>query len=75
VAVEDQIAIIYAGTSGALDNVPVRKVAEFEKAFLEIVHDSFKAVIDELAKTKKLSDQGKSMLDQAAAKTKAQLGL
>ena len=50
VAVEKQVAIIYAGTKGLLKNVPVDKVKAFEKEFvdfLELNHqdvlDSFKA--------------------------------
>jgi F-type H+-transporting ATPase subunit alpha len=33
--VEDQVAIIYAGSKNLLKNVPVNKVKEFEKDFLE----------------------------------------
>jgi F-type H+/Na+-transporting ATPase subunit alpha len=73
-AVEEQIAIIYAGTSGALDTLPAGKVAAFEKSYLELVRDSFPQVIKEIATTKKLSDEGKALLDQAAKQTLAQMG-
>jgi F-type H+-transporting ATPase subunit alpha len=35
--VEDQVAIIYAGSKNLLRNVPVNKVKEFEKDFLEFL--------------------------------------
>jgi len=73
-AVEEQIAIIYAGTSGALDNLPAGKVTVFEKAYLELVRDTYPQVITEIATTKKLSDEGKALLDQAAKAAIAQLG-
>ena len=37
-AVEDEVAVIYCGTRGLLENVPVEKVAEFEKNFLQLMH-------------------------------------
>ena len=75
VAVEDQIAIIFAGTSGALDDVPVDRIAEFESALQETVHQSFQAVADEILETGKLGDEGKSLLAKACAQVKTQLGL
>ena len=36
VPVEEEIAIIYCGTQGLLHNVPMDKVAEFEKLYLQI---------------------------------------
>jgi F-type H+-transporting ATPase subunit alpha len=35
--VEKQIAIIYAGVKGLLQNVPINKVKEFEKDFLTVL--------------------------------------
>jgi F0F1-type ATP synthase alpha subunit len=37
--VEDQVAIIYAGSKNLLRNVPVNKVKEFEKDFLEFLNN------------------------------------
>lgn len=36
--VEDQVAIIYAGSKNLLRNVPVEKVKEFERDFLELLN-------------------------------------
>ncbi|MDE5668599.1 MAG: F0F1 ATP synthase subunit alpha, partial [Duncaniella sp.] len=40
-AVEDEVAVIYCGTHGLLENVPVDKVAEFEKNFLQLMHAKY----------------------------------
>ena len=37
VPVEHQIAIIYASINGLMDTVPVDKVREFEKSFLDVL--------------------------------------
>lgn len=38
-SVVDQVMVIYAGTRGYLDKVPINKVAEWEEAFLNYVKD------------------------------------
>jgi F-type H+-transporting ATPase subunit alpha len=48
--VEEQVAIIYLGTKGLLQNVPVRQVREFEANFLNVLRTSHKATLDQLAK-------------------------
>jgi F-type H+-transporting ATPase subunit alpha len=53
--VEDQVAIIYAG-SKLLRNVPVNKVKEFEKDFLEFLNNKHRATLDAL-KAGKLTDE------------------
>ncbi|HKX46864.1 MAG TPA: F0F1 ATP synthase subunit alpha [Planctomycetota bacterium] len=75
VAVEDQILIIYAGTSGALDKVPTGRVAEFERQFLQLVHDQHPEVPAGILATKKLADDARAVLDEAAKTTLAGLGL
>lgn len=46
--VEQQIAIIYLGTKNMLRNVPVNKVSEFEKEFLDVLERKHKQTLDEL---------------------------
>ena len=43
--VEDEIAIIYCGTHGLLQDVPVDKVAEFEKLFLQILKTKYSSEV------------------------------
>ncbi len=48
VTVEKQIAIIYCGTKGLLSTVPVEKVRDFEKDFLEFLDIEHKSVLETL---------------------------
>ena len=73
--VADQIMIIHAGTSGALDEIPAAKVQEWEKAYLEAVHASAPEVPQEIHETKKLSDDAKARLADVAKQTTQTLGL
>jgi len=72
--VEDQIMIIYAGTSGGLDDLPAKKVGEFEKAFIAFVNDSHPGIGDEIKGAKKdIPDDVKQKLNDAIAAVKTQI--
>ncbi len=47
--VENQIAIIYAGTKGLLTNVPLGKVKDFEVELIDFLNANHKDVMDQLA--------------------------
>ena len=48
--VEDQIAIIYAGTKNLLKEVPVDRIKQFEAAYIKELNKSHKKVLDSLKK-------------------------
>lgn len=48
IPVEKQVAIIYCGTAGLLRNVPINKVKEFEKEYIEILDLKYRKVLDQL---------------------------
>ena len=54
--VEDQVAIIYAGSKNLLRNVPVEKIKEFENEYLTILRTKHVGVLDSL-KQGKLTDE------------------
>ena len=54
--VVDEIFVIYAGTRGHLDKVPVNEVQAWEKGFLEFMQNQKPEVRDELATKKDLTD-------------------
>ena len=54
--VENQVAIIYAGSKNLLREVPVEKVKEFERAYLELLNAKHRKVLDDL-KAGKLTDK------------------
>ena len=63
--VEDQIAIIYAGSKNLLREVPVKKIKEFEKAFLEYLRNKHRDTLNTL-KSGKLTDEVISVLDKVS---------
>ena len=65
--VTEQILIIYAGNSGALDKVDRRKVSAWEEQFLTFMREQQPEVRDLLAKEKKLTDEVIKKLDGAIA--------
>ncbi|MEA5071768.1 MAG: F0F1 ATP synthase subunit alpha [Bacteroidales bacterium] len=72
-SVEKQIAILYCGTKGLLTDVPLEKVSEFEKKFLQILELNHRTdVLDELKKGV-LNDVVTNILETVAADTKKQL--
>ena len=63
--VENQIAIIYAGSKGLLSNVPVNKVKEFEKEYLTYLNAKHRDILDQL-KAGKFEDSITSVLEKTA---------
>jgi F-type H+-transporting ATPase subunit alpha len=50
--VEDQVAMIYLSTQGALDKIPVNKVREFEQDFINVMKATEANTLADLAKGK-----------------------
>jgi F-type H+-transporting ATPase subunit alpha len=63
--VENQIAIIYAGSKNLLRNVPIDKVKEFERDYLELLNAKHRATLDTL-KAGKLTDEVIDVLTSVA---------
>ena len=64
-AVERQVASIWAGTNGYLDEVPVGDVLRFEAEFLDFIGRSHKGIYDSIVQTGKLGDDVVSGLETA----------
>jgi F-type H+-transporting ATPase subunit alpha len=65
VAVEKQVAIIYLGTKGLLNSIPVNKVREFEAEYLNFLDAKHKNVLQELKKGV-INDEVTQVLEQVA---------
>ena len=63
--VEDQVAIIYAGSKNLLRSVPVEKVKDFEISFLEHLNKNHPDALAQL-KLGKLSDEVVDILNESA---------
>ena len=70
-AVEDEVAVIYCGVNGLLENVPLEKVAEFEKQYLQLLHARYTSALDEI-RAGRLTDKVTAALNEAAAQVAGQ---
>ena len=69
--VEDEVAVIYCGVNGLLEKVPLEKVAEFEKQFLQLMHAKYSSALDDI-RAGKLSDDATAALVEAAEQVAGQ---
>lgn len=56
VPVEEQIAVIYCGTKGLLESVPMDKVAEFEKLFIQLLKAKHQTDVLDVLKSGVIND-------------------
>ncbi len=64
--VEDQIAVIYAGSKNLMRSVPVEKVKEFERDYLEMLNVKHRDTLNDL-KAGKLTDEAIDVMTTVAA--------
>jgi F-type H+-transporting ATPase subunit alpha len=70
--VERQVVSMWAGTSGAVDDVPVADVSKFEREFLEYVGRQHKGIYDAVLSGGKLDDSLVEQLENAISDFKKQ---
>lgn len=63
--VEKQIAILFAGTRGFLDDIPLNKIQDFEKQFLDYLESSHGDLLKKIITDKKLTEEIEKELTQA----------
>jgi F-type H+/Na+-transporting ATPase subunit alpha len=66
--VEEQVVVIYAGTRGYLDGIPVGAIQRFEQEFLRALHDGNQALLDDIRAKKTLDEAGEKALREALDK-------
>jgi len=54
--IEEQVAVIFAGVSGYLDNLPVNKVNEFEQGLLALLRSEHKQLLSEIRDKRELTE-------------------
>lgn len=64
--VEDEVAIIFCGVNGLLSDVPLDKVAEFEKSLLQILHAKHQKDVLDVIGNGQLTDEASATLTQVA---------
>jgi F-type H+-transporting ATPase subunit alpha len=70
--VNEEVLSIFAGTRGFLDDVPVRDVARFEAAMLKYFRDQHPEIVDEIDRTKDLSNDLAEKIGKAIRDFKSQ---
>ena len=65
-----QVAIIYVGGKGHLDDLPLEQVRPFEETFHTFLDERYPDILHEIERTKELSETIAARLDDAAAKCK-----
>jgi F-type H+-transporting ATPase subunit alpha len=61
--VEKQVLIVYAGTNGLLDDLPVEQIRKFEAEFFKYLDTSQAALLKELREKKAMDDQLKAKIN------------
>ena len=67
----EQVVSIYAGTQGFLDDLPLPRVAEFERGLLAHVRDEFPEILDGMRETGDLPDSVAAKLKEVIANFKS----
>jgi F-type H+-transporting ATPase subunit alpha len=65
--VEKQVAILYCGTHGLLGDVPLKRIGEFEKMFLDILEMRHRQDVLDILKEGKLTDEVEEILKKEVA--------
>ena len=68
--IERQVAIVWAGANGYLDDVPVVLVGQFEHDFLQFIESSHPKALPMIAKEKSISPETEKMLMEAVTEFK-----
>ncbi|MBP9718276.1 F0F1 ATP synthase subunit alpha [Candidatus Gracilibacteria bacterium] len=64
---EKQVVSLYAGINGYLDDVPVEKIGEFEKKFLDYLEHVERSILKEIGEKKEMSPETEEKLKKAIA--------
>jgi F-type H+-transporting ATPase subunit alpha len=61
-AVEEQVAVIFAGVNGYLDKISVSQIGDFERSLLQNLRSSGVSIIDSIKKEKALNEKSEKEL-------------
>jgi F-type H+-transporting ATPase subunit alpha len=75
IPVEEQVAVIYSGINGFIDNVPVADVKPFAKALREYLRSSKPAYGEMVRTTKNFDTEAENMVKEAIDAVKGQMNI
>jgi F-type H+-transporting ATPase subunit alpha len=64
--VENQVMIIYVGERGYLDDLPLHRVKDFESGLYQFIKEKHPQIPQDIREKKEMTDELRTMLDQAA---------
>ncbi len=67
---EEEVVVLYAGTRGFMDDIPVESVRKFEGEYLEFVRNNKPEILEELKEKKDLDDEAEKKLKAAVEEFK-----
>ncbi len=71
VAIEKQVAIIYAGANGYLDDIPAEDVVKFESELIPFIEAKHPALLEAIRTDKKITDETDALLKTVLEEFKA----
>jgi F-type H+-transporting ATPase subunit alpha len=74
-AVERQIAIIFAGTQGLLDDLPVDQIASFETFLYSFMDRKYAQLFADIASKREITDEIREALTRAVEEAKAEFSM
>src|SRR5690242_13289418 len=75
VPLAEQVAVLYAGTQGHLDKVPVTRVREWEASFIRFLKGERQGILEEIDRQKALDDHLFARLHAAVSTFNHQFGI
>jgi len=70
--VEKQVVIIYAGTRGYLDDIPVKAIRKFEDELYPFIESKYPQIFENIRTKKQLDEETEELLKKALEEFKAQ---
>jgi F-type H+-transporting ATPase subunit alpha len=70
--VEKQVVIIYAGTRGYLDDIPVKAIRKFEEELYPFIETKYPQIFENIKTAKKIDEETEELLKKALEEFKAQ---
>jgi F-type H+-transporting ATPase subunit alpha len=70
-SVEDQVAVIYCGVNGLLDDIPIADIRRFEEEFLGHLKEKVQNILKAIKEEKQISDKIEEELKQAVKEFKS----
>jgi F-type H+-transporting ATPase subunit alpha len=73
--VEKQVVIIYAGTRGYLDDIPVKAIRKFEDELYPFIETKYPQIFENIRTKKQIDDETEELIKKALEEFKAQFSV